>query len=142
MRPLAPWLQPNKGNEMAYSHTMFSGSEREVTSMTQRDKQSLAPDRRENDGGAPSLISGAIRVPPDRPNGQDRFVADLLEETARVLKDLNAAGGHDEAHSDGQRQAMIDLMSRRLVNRTTYKHGLVIYEITDAGRDYVRGLPS
>jgi hypothetical protein len=110
--------------------------------MDRRDKQFLVPDRQENEGGTPSVISGAIRVPTDRPNGHDRFVADLMEETARVLKDLNAAGGHDEAHSDGQRQAMIDLMGRRLVNRTTYKHGLVIYEITDAGRDYVRGLPS
>jgi hypothetical protein len=112
--------------------------------MNQRNKQSLAPDRQENEGGAPSVISGAIRVNggSERPNGHDRFVADLLEETAKVLKDLNAAGGHDEAHSDGQRQAMMDLMVRRLVNRTTYKHGLVIYEITDAGRDYVRGLPS
>ena len=112
--------------------------------MNRRDKQSLAPDRQENEGGAPSVINGAIRANsgPDRPNGHDRFVADLMEETARVLKDLNAAGGHDEAHSEGQRQAMIDLMGRRLVNRTTYKHGLVIYEITDAGRAYVRALPS
>ena len=68
--------------------------------------------------------------------------ATLMAETAKVLKDLDEAGGHDEAHTEIQRAAMTALMRQRLVDRKTYKDGLVIYEITEAGRDYVRGLPS
>ena len=50
------------------------------------------------------------------------------------LIELDAAGGHCEAFSSAHREAMIALMEARLVHRVTYKAGLVIYEITDAGR--------
>jgi len=83
-----------------------------------------------------------VKCGPEPQNARDQFVTELLEETANALKDLDAAGGHGEAHTEGQREAMTDLLGQRLVNRKTYKHGLVIFEITDAGRDYVRGLSS
>ena len=104
--------------------------------MNQYNRQAQELDRRENGErkGARLKIGSAGH------NEHDRFLADLLEETARVLKDLDAAGGHDEAHTDVQREAMTDLIRQHLVNRTTYKDGLVIYEITEAGRAYVRGL--
>ena len=76
-----------------------------------------------------------VKCGPEPQNARDQFVTELLEETANALKDLDAAGGHGEAHTEGQREAMTDLLGQRLVN-------LVIFEITDAGRDYVRGLSS
>ena len=51
-----------------------------------------------------------------------------------VLIELDAAGGHSEAFSETHGLALTALMEARLVRRVTYPAGLVIYEITDAGR--------
>lgn len=51
-----------------------------------------------------------------------------------VLIELDAAGGHCEALSSAHRHALRALTEARLVHRVTYPAGLVIYEITDAGR--------
>ena len=51
-----------------------------------------------------------------------------------VLIELDAAGGHSEAFSKTHGLALTALMEARLVRRVTYPAGLVIYEITDAGR--------
>ena len=51
-----------------------------------------------------------------------------------VLIELDAAGGHCEALSRTHGLALSALMQARLVQRVTYPAGLVIYEITDAGR--------
>lgn len=51
-----------------------------------------------------------------------------------VLLELDAAGGHSEAFSKTHGLALTALAEARLVRRVTYPAGLVIYEITDAGR--------
>ena len=51
-----------------------------------------------------------------------------------VLVALDEAGGHCEALSPAHRQALRVLTDERLVRRVVYPAGLVIYEITDAGR--------
>jgi hypothetical protein len=51
-----------------------------------------------------------------------------------ALHELEDAGGHSEAFSIPHQQALRALMQDRLVRRVVYKAGLVIYEITKAGR--------
>jgi hypothetical protein len=57
-----------------------------------------------------------------------------------VLVELDAAGGHCEALSSVHRRALSALIEAHLVHRVTYPAGLVIYEITDAGRRMSAGL--
>ena len=57
-----------------------------------------------------------------------------MQAAASALVELEAAGGHSEALSAAHRRALTALMQDRLVQRVTYKAGLVIYEITEAGR--------
>lgn len=98
----------------------------------------------EGELGGPAIAGETMgaKCGPARGNACDPFAAKLPEEAVKALKDLDAAGGHGEAHTESQRRAMADLLRQRLVNRTTYKNGLVIFEITDAGRAHVRGLSS
>lgn len=51
-----------------------------------------------------------------------------------VLVELDAAGGHCEALSSTHGHALNALIEAHLVHRVTYPAGLIIYEITDAGR--------
>jgi hypothetical protein len=51
-----------------------------------------------------------------------------------ALHELEDAGGHSEALSIPHQQALRALMQDHLVRRVAYKAGLVIYEITKAGR--------
>jgi len=51
-----------------------------------------------------------------------------------VLIELDDAGGHSEALSSAHGLALGALIEARLVHRVTYPAGLVIYEITEAGR--------
>jgi hypothetical protein len=96
-------------------------------------------DRWENEGGRlAEKAKGGI----DRGPWVGRPVEGPSRKNAMLLKALAAAGGSGEAHSDMYRQAMAALMKTRLVTCITYRAGLVIYEITDAGRKFVRDLPS
>jgi len=128
--------------------------------MNQINEQTQELERWENEGGAlptgeangdaPAKAPGK-RLPPSAGGEQPKIrpvrqgeldFADLPANTAKLLKNLDEAGGHSEARTGAQRQAMSVLMRRRFVNRTIYKGGLVIYEITDAGRRYARDLAS
>lgn len=51
-----------------------------------------------------------------------------------TLIELEAAGGHCEALSKAHRKTLTALVEARLVHRVTYKAGLVVYQITEAGR--------
>ena len=51
-----------------------------------------------------------------------------------ILLALDEAGGHCEAFSQAHHHALAALIDDRLVHRVVYPAGLVIYEITDAGR--------
>jgi hypothetical protein len=132
--------------------------------MNQIDKQPRELDRWENEGGAlpaegsragtpvrtlekglmPSAGDDLVKakIGPTRRGAHDLFFADLMRKAVKVLKNLDATGGHGEAHTDVQREAMTVLMRQHFVNRTIYKAGLVIYEITNAGRQYVHDLPA
>jgi len=66
---------------------------------------------------------------------ENRDFADLRHPVdMNVLIELDAAGGHCEALSSAHGHALYALMEARLVHRVAYPAGLVIYEITDAGR--------
>ena len=95
--------------------------------MVNRTAQEL--DRWENEGGA-------LRAE------HQRFLVGLTETEAGALKNLDAAGGHREAHAKDDGEAMKLLVRRHFVKRSAYKAGLVTYEITNAGREFVRDLQS
>ena len=95
--------------------------------MADRTAQEL--DRWENEGGA---------LPAER----QRFLRSLTETEAATLKNLDASGGHREAQPKDDGGAMKRLVRRRFVKRSAYKAGLVTYEITNTGRELVRGLQS
>src|SRR6185312_16963665 len=86
-------------------------------------------DRWENEGGA-------------LPTGHRRFIAGLSTETEEVLKDLDTMGGHREGRTKDEGGAMKFLVGQNFVKRSAYKGGLVTYEITNTGRELVRGLQS
>jgi hypothetical protein len=128
--------------------------------MNRIDRQTQELDRWENEGGAlptgeangdaparaqkkrlPPSAGGEVAKIGSARRGEGDFV-DLLAKTAKLLKNLDEAGGHSEGCTGTQRGAMSALMRRRFVNRTIYKGGLVIYEITDAGRQYARAVAS
>ena len=70
-----------------------------------------------------------------------RFLTGFTTETERALKDLDTAGGHREERTN-EGKAMKLLVGQQFVKRRVYKGGLVTYEITDTGRELMRGLNS
>jgi len=86
-------------------------------------------DRWENEGGALRTV--------DR-----RFIAGLTTETEKALRDLDTAGGHREERTKNECGAMKFLVRHNFVQRSAYKGGLVTYDITNTGRELVRGLQS
>jgi hypothetical protein len=59
---------------------------------------------------------------------------------ANILKDLVEGGGHGEMPAAAQQQSLSALIEARLINRVVYRAGLVVHEITDAGRRYIRDM--
>ena len=59
------------------------------------------------------------------------------EPDMRILADLDAKGGHGEAAADWQGAALAALMDARFIERTAYRGGLVMYEITKSGRRFL-----
>ncbi len=132
--------------------------------MNQIDKQPHELDRWENEGGAlpaekasdgaPAGLSEKallplagrevvqVKIGPTRPAAHDRFFANLKEVTANNLKNLEATGGHGEAHTELQREKKTVLARQHFSNRATYRANLVNCEITNAGRQHARGLSS
>ena len=99
-------------------------------------------DRWENEGGGrPALGAqvggGTLNMPVS-----GRPVEYAARKNVKSLRDLDAAGGFGEAVTGSHRRSMATLIKANLVNRINYPSGLVIYEITEAGRKFARDLRS
>ena len=77
----------------------------------------------------------ADRVPPGSVSRLDHLLSG-----SNILKDLVDDGGHSEISAAAHQQSLSALVEARLINRVVYRAGLVVHEITDAGRRYVRDL--
>jgi len=91
------------------------------------DRMARELDRWENEGGA--LLTG-----------HRHFIAGLTIETEKVLKELDAAGGRRKGHAKDEGRAIKFLVKRQFVKCSASEGGFVTYDITNAGRELVRGL--
>ena len=83
-----------------------------------------------------------VKIGPTLRGAHGQFFANPMEETAHALKTSEVTGGHGEAHTEVQREALTILTRQHFVNRAIYDARLVIYNIADAGRQPARNLSS
>ena len=89
------------------------------------------------------IIERGICVVDERLVDKDgRLLLDPSSLSAAVLKELYATGGHDAAPPHLNAKEMATLVDGGLVNGISYKEGLIIHDITDLGRQFVRDLLS
>jgi hypothetical protein len=90
------------------------------------------------------IIEGGTRLVGDTlVDHQGRLILDPSGESARLLKQLDAAeGGHGETTGNVNRRPLQELVDAGLATRTIVGSNRVDYDVTDLGRLYVRDLLS